>query len=343
MTARAQTENTADKDRVLVCGVNWLGDAVMSIPALGLFRREKSGCDVSILVKRRMAELWRMTDCVNEVLVYDPGSGGTLAAARLVREGGFDRAFVLPNSFRSALIPFLGRVPVRIGVGTQLRSSLLTGALRPAADGLHQAFEYLRILGLEAPDGGLPAPALSLPSGAVLDAELRLARGKEGRRRLVGFLPGAARGPAKRWPEEHFVALGRELVGRAAVSVVVFGSRPETGLCERVADGIGANAFSTAGQTGISQLAAMLRCCDAVVTNDSGGMHLAAAAGTRVVAVFGLTDPSRTGPLGEGHRVIARKNVPASRDIRRRSAAAAACLRSIAPEQVLEAVLEVLG
>jgi len=300
MTARAQTENTADKDRVLVCGVNWLGDAVMSIPALGLFRREKSGCDVSILVKRRMAELWRMTDCVNEVLVYDPGSGGTLA-------------------------------------------SLLTGALRPAADGLHQAFEYLRILGLEAPDGGLPAPALSLPSGAVLDAELRLARGKEGRRRLVGFLPGAARGPAKRWPEEHFVALGRELVGRAAVSVVVFGSRPETGLCERVADGIGANAFSTAGQTGISQLAAMLRCCDAVVTNDSGGMHLAAAAGTRVVAVFGLTDPSRTGPLGEGHRVIARKNVPASRDIRRRSAAAAACLRSIAPEQVLEAVLEVLG
>jgi len=342
MTARAQSNHGSHEDHVLVSGVNWLGDAVMSMPALRLFKRERPGCRLTLLVKARMAELWRIADSVDEVVPYEPGLGGTIGAARHIRGAGCCRAYVLPNSFRSALIPFLGRIPIRIGVGTQLRSALLTETLSPASSGRHQAFEYLRVLGLDQPDEGLPPPKLSLPQQEIDHARQRLPPHENGTRWL-GIVPGAARGPSKRWPPEHFIALGRALGRHEAGQILVFGSSVEVGLCGQIADAIGGEAVSMAGETTIPQLAALLGMCATVVTNDSGGMHLAAAAGARVVAVFGLTDPSRTGPLGEGHRVIAKQDVQASRDIRRRSDAAAACLRSIPPDRVLEAVLEVLG
>ena len=343
MTDCAQFVTQCKAGPVLVCGVNWLGDAVMSMPALQLFRRTRPDCRLVLLVKSRHAALWRMADAVDEVVPYESGWHGTVEAAARIRKFGFERAYVFPNSFRSALIPYLGRIPCRIGVGGHCRSQMLTRALpAPVGEKRHQALEYVRILGIEPLAGELPQPCLSLPEEAIDKGKRRLPAHENGACWL-GLVPGAARGPAKRWPVEHFIALGRELNRSAVARMLVFGSGEVVGLCKQVADGIGGGAISMAGETSVPELAALLKACAGVVTNDSGGMHLAAALGVPVVAVFGLTDPSRTGPLGKGHRVIARQDVRASRDIRRRSQAAEACLRSITPDQVLEAVLEVLG
>ena len=102
-------------DRILICGVNWLGDAVMSMPALQLFKRINPGCRLTMLVKKHLAALWSLSGAVDEVAVFDGGAPGTLLAARDMRRGGYGRAFVFPNSFRSALIPFLAAIPERVG------------------------------------------------------------------------------------------------------------------------------------------------------------------------------------------------------------------------------------
>ena len=158
----------------------------------------------------------------------------------------------------------------------------------------------------------------------------------------MGLLPGAARGPSKQWPPDHFIAVGRQLAARPGCRIVVFGARDEASLCRAVAEGIGPAAITLGGETTLSELAALLGLCRVVVANDSGGMHLAAAAGARVVAVYGLTDPAKTGPIGHGHRIVCAEGRPRSRDIRRNSREAKDALASIRPDRVLEAVMELL-
>jgi len=328
-------------ERVLICGLNWLGDAVMSMPAVQLYKRRNPDTDVAMLVKAPVADLWSLSRAVDRVLVYDGRTRGTFAAARRVREGHVTKAFVFPNSFRSALIPFLAGVPERIGARGRQRACLLTQTVdAPRGGTVHQSGEYIRILQLEPP-GEVEAPVLELPGSLVAETRKHLATGPQAASR-VALIPGAARGPAKRWPPGFFVEVGKALAAQGGHRLLVLGAPSERALCAQVAAGIGPAALDLAGRTSIPQLAAVLSDCRAAVTNDSGGMHLAAAAGTRVVAIYGLTDPATTGPLGAGHRIVARPGVNGSRDIGRESEASRACLESISPGAVLTAVQGIL-
>jgi heptosyltransferase-2 len=160
--------------------------------------------------------------------------------------------------------------------------------------------------------------------------------------RLVALLPGAARGPSKRWPAEAFAQVGRELGRRAGGGVLVLGGPGEEDLGRAVAEAAGPRAVNLCGRLSLGESVAVLARCALAVTNDSGGMHLAAAAGIRVVAVFGLTDPQRTGPLGDGHRIIRPEGVRGARDIGPDSAAAREALAGIRPERVTEAAVAVM-
>ena len=155
---------------------------------------------------------------------------------------------------------------------------------------------------------------------------------------ISALIPGAARGPSKQWPPEHFAQLGELIAEHLSSKIVILGSPKEMELCAQVAGGIKAGTINLAGETSLTELTAVLSLCRTAVTNDSGGMHLASAAGTGVVAVYGLTDPDKTGPLGDACRVVCGKNVGCSRDIPRRSAEAMESLRSITPEKVFESV-----
>ena len=325
--------------KVLICGTNWLGDSVMSMPGVRMFRRMNPDVWVTMLVRPAFGDLWSATGDVDNVMIMGAGSVGTLRAAGAVRRCGFDECFVFPNSFRSALVPFLAGVPLRRGAAGHARALMLTQVTGPAAPGTHQSGEYVGILGIH-PTAGIPRPPYLKPSAA----DTAWATGVLGQDSdcWVGMLPGAARGPSKQWPAEHFSAVGRRLVREAGCRVAIFGSASELADCAGVCGSIGNGAVDFSGRTTLLQLAALLSRCRCVVSNDSGGMHLAAAVGVRVAAIYGITDHIVTGPMGDGHIIVADDGVIRGRDISPRSTAAQAALRGIHPDRVFIAARSIL-
>jgi len=328
-------------ENVLICGTNWLGDSIMSMPAIQRFREKFPSCRITMLVKPQLIDLWGLHPCVDGAATMLEGVSGAFKTAGRLAECCFDTAFIFPNSFRSALVPFLAGVHSRQGFAGHQRRWMLTEVVYPPehADRMHQAWEYLEIMDVANDWHGPLIPRLNVPETGVARAKDLLGPGKY--KGWIGLMPGAAYGPAKRWPAEYFAEVGKTL-GKSGYGLLVMGSGVEADLCAGVAGSIGQNALNLAGRTSIPELAAMLGLCRVVVTNDSGGMHLAAATGTSVVAVFGITDPSKTGPLGQRCRVIFDEGVNRSRDIERSSSEAEASLRSIKPQRIIEAVESLL-
>ena len=328
-------------DGLLVYGPSWLGDSIMSMPALQMLKRQQPAVPVTVLARPHLAPLWRLHGAVDEVVELRDAARGWWGSVRRIRAQGFRRIVICPNSFRSAVIPFMARIPERVGRAGHQRRWLLTSVVEEPASlhGRHQAWEYANLLGL-APEE-LEAPRLVVPDAVVRQCYDRLSSVDVGGG-WVGLIPGAARGPSKRWPADHFAAVGRMLIRAVKCRVLVFGTDAETLLCSQVSGAIGGGALNVAGATSLPDFAALLRLCRVVVVNDSGGMHLAAAVGTPVVAVFGITDPARTGPLGLGHRVICAPGFARSRAVAARSPQAARALLSIKPGQVTDAALAIL-
>lgn len=327
-------------DRALICGANWLGDTIMSLPAVRALRRAAPGRELVVLARPNVLPLWEMAAASSALLPLERGLGGTWRTVARVRRAGCRVAHIFPNSFRSALLPFLGLVPERAGLPGHQRVWMLTrvATISPEARRGHQSLEYFDLLGVRPEDPDRDRFMLDVPREAAAEAAEPLVAWAAGAP-LVALIPGAARGPAKRWPEEHFVQVGRQLTS-SGVRLVALGSPSEADLCGRVAGGIGVSCMNMAGRTSLAQMAACLQRCRVAVTNDSGGMHVAAAVGTTVVAVFGLTDPVKTGPMGRGHAVLAAEGAVGNRDVARRSRAAAAALASIGPDRVVAAVRE---
>lgn len=322
---------------ILLCAPNWLGDGIMSLPAVARFAARHPRARLTVLARPSVRALWELVPGVERVLPIERGARSAFRAAAGVRAGGFACAYVFPNSFRSALVPFLARVPRRVGARGHQRAWMLTEVVRAPGplEWRHQAWESFRLLGVADEPPAVQPPLLQLPERLRLAAETRLR--KIGSGPWLAVLPGAERGPSKRWPAAHFADVVRTLCQEWQARALVCGTAGEAGVCGAVAGAVGKAAVSLAGETSLAELAGLLARCRLALTNDSGGMHLAAAVATPVVAVFGLTDPERTGPLGQGHRIVRRADVRGSRAIRRRSRRAAAILESIGPEQVLDA------
>ena len=325
---------------LLLFSPNWLGDVVMALPAFQQWRAAHPGRRVTVLAKPGVAALWDLVDGVERIVVLPPGRAGQHEALRTLRALDCEAALLMPHSFRAGWIAWRAGVPVRRGTTGQFRRWLINDPVSLAAfENRHQQYEGFHLFGL-VPETPPRAPRLTISPEAARTAaaQARL----DPACRYVALLPGAARGDSKRWPGESFAAAAQQVAGHLpALRFLVCGTPAEAEVCAAVAAAIGAEAANLAGQTRLPALAALLSQCAAVCCNDSGGMHLATAVDVPVVAVFGLTDPARTGPLGRA-RVIAPPGVRVSRAIARHSLEAARALASIAPERVAEALIEVL-
>jgi heptosyltransferase-2 len=333
-------ESSDGTPRLLVVSLSWLGDCVMAMPAMAAFRKRLPHAHITILAKPSVATLWTLFPGIDGVIPLQKGFGGMRETVLLVKEGCFDFAFILPNSFRSALIPWLAGIPGRRGRSGQGRRLMLTESVQLSESALHghQSLEIADIMHIPPDSLELP-PFLVVPKAEHEKALLRL----PANRPCVAFFPGASYGPAKRWPADRFAVLGRKLVAEQGCSVLVLGGKADRPICDKVTAGIGGGAINLAGETELTELTALLGLCRVVVANDSGGMHLAAGLGVGVVGIFGVTDPAKTAPVGIRSRVLCAEGVSRSRDIARDSHEARTAMESIAVDTVYQAVLSQLS
>lgn len=323
-------------EAVLVSGVNWLGDSIMSMPAIQAYREAHPHARISMLVKPKLAPIWRLHDAITDMYELPDSVFGMAELARRIGAQQYRRAFILPHSFRSAIVPFLARIPDRIGMPGHGRDWMLTRTKHPhlPPEHSHQSHEYLQLLGLS--HASVPPPHLSIPEDAAAKTAALLGVTNKP---CVGLMPGAAHGPSKQWPADYFIEAGRRLKDKLKCTMVLLGSSSETELIAAIAQELGPDTVNLAGKTSLETLAAVLSRCAMVIGNDSGGMHLAAAVGAPTVVIFGITDPDKTAPIGPQVRILQDSRLK-SRDIPRKSAEAEESLRRITPDRVVAAVCE---
>jgi heptosyltransferase-2 len=294
--------------RVLVRATNWLGDAVMSLPAIRAIRQVFPHAHIAIAARPWVADLYGRETSIDRIIPY---TGPRRAFAARLREERFDGAILLQNAFDAALLAWLARIPERIGYNRDARGLLLTRAIpvpEPGDIPRHERFYYLELLRRAGMIERFP------PTDAIRLEGIEAAR-ESGTHHLaalgmagpvIGISPGAAYGNAKRWLPERFAEVARGFRPFSA-AVLVFGSASERPLCEEVAGNLsrsGIQASNLAGQTTLSEFIDLAAACRLFLTNDSGAMHVASALAVPTVAVFGATDDATTGPTGRLARVV---------------------------------------
>lgn len=297
---------SATVTRSLVVAPQWIGDAVMTEPLMR--RLHARGEQLSVGALPWVAPVYRAMPQVAEVIELPFRHGGLQFAARraLARQmqGRFDTAYVLPNSLKSALLPFLASIPRRIGYLGEARIGLLTHRLKNPGKGARPPMVAFYSALSGEPGVEHDQPALRV-GPAQTDAVLR-ARGLQ-RGGYVVFAPGAEYGPAKRWPTSHFAELARELpgsLGALGTQAVLLGSAKESVLCTEIAEAAPGRCLDLSGKTTLDEALCLIAGAAAMVSNDSGLMHVAAALGVRQVAIFGSSSPRHTPPLNAHARVI---------------------------------------
>jgi len=332
--------------RVLVKEVNWLGDLVISLPALHAVRGSASDGRVAVLVRRELAGFFDGFDWV-EVLPYAfrPGVRGLLDRWRLARDlraRGFDLAVLFPKSFDAALLVALARIPRRLGWRSDGRGILLTQAVPlPRERERHQSEDYLELLGhLRTGVAAAETPLLPVAPRQRDEMAAWLARRRANPSApLIALAVAAAYGPAKEWPAEHFAAL-IDLLATAGCECVLVGAPDERDRCAAVASASRAGALVVAGETGIGETIGLLSLCQGFAGNDSGATHVAAALGVPTVAVFGSTEPRRTGPRGGRTRILYQRIACSPCLARTCRYGHYDCLRAITPTHVVEALAD---
>ena len=304
-----------DIERILIRATNWVGDAIMTLPALEAVRENFPGGHITVLAKPWVAPLFENHPAVDRVMVFDKGTGsraGFLAifkTSRILRKERFDLAILFQNAFEAALLVFLGRVKLRVGYKTDGRSLLLTHGVSRTEKVLriHQVGYYcaiLRAMGWPAEERD---PALHT-GREVRDQAVGILKsnGVDPRDFIVGLSPGAVFGNAKRWPPNRFAEIGDRVVRRWGAKIVVFGSGGEREICDAVCETMRYGALNLCGKTTLKAVMGVMALCRFFVTNDSGLMHMASALGLPTVAVFGSTDHVATGPRGPKTRIVRR-------------------------------------
>ncbi len=300
---------------------NWVGDAVMSLPALRRLRAELPDVHLAVLAMPGVAGLYARERWADEIILLEGARGARdwgkkWKQARTLAGAEFDAAILLTNSFESAALFRAAGIPTRIGYERDARGMLLTQAIAPPRGGetpQHESYYYLELLRRAGLGGELPSGEMVIRmegiEAARASGKTRLASaGLTNDAAVIGLSPGAAYGGAKRWLPERFAESAVTLAGELGPSAAaVFGTPDERDLCEQVTKTIAARglpAHNFAGRTKLAEYIDMAAACRVFLTNDSGSMHIASALGIPTVAVFGATNHVGTGPTGPLARVV---------------------------------------
>jgi heptosyltransferase-2 len=308
-----------DLKNILIRGTNWIGDVVMTLPAVAAIRETCPGATISVLAKPWVADLYRICRDVDAVIPYNRagehrGTAGIIRLARELREKRFDSAILLQNAIEAAIITWLAGIPVRGGYNSDGRGLLLTHSVKRTKEirtvhQIHYYLEMVKALGFTASGAGI--------SLAVDDAVRSAADGILRRHTIdsadiiVGIAPGATYGPAKMWFPDRFATVADALADEFSARVILFGSEADRPATASVQAHARHRFISLAGETTLREAIAAISRCDLFISNDSGLMHLAGALDIPLVAIFGSTNPRTTSPVGE-QSVVVHKDVSCS-------------------------------
>jgi heptosyltransferase-2 len=318
---------------ILIRATNWVGDAVMCLPALHAIRQRFPEAHITILAKSWVADLYAQESFTNRMLMCDAKPWWTMVLE--LRRHRFDCAILLQNAFGAAWVAAAAGIPARIGYNRDGRGFLLTRAVKVPKRGeipRHQRFYYLELLRRARLIDALPAGNIKItPQTSVRNPK-----------RVIGISPGAAYGTAKRWLPERFAEAASELANARGAALALFGSRAEHPLCEQIAQMLhGHDVTNYAGRTTLEQFIELAARCELFLTNDSGAMHIASALGVPTVAIFGATDDEATGPTGPHARVV-REQVECSPCLLRECPIDHRCMTRISAGRVVEEALALL-
>ncbi|NOX20153.1 MAG: lipopolysaccharide heptosyltransferase II [Nitrospirae bacterium] len=353
-------------DRILIRGVNWIGDSVMTLPAIRAIKGFYSDSEITLLVKDWVKDIFEYNPGINRILLYDEkfkGVTGKIKGARILKKYNFQKAFLLQNAFDAAVLSYLAGIPERIGYDRDGRGFLLSRAV-PCSSELrktHHILYYLELLKRAGVNVTYRHPWIYM---SVDEREKALQKTEQLRRPLIVVNPGATYGSAKRWPSASFSELINKLLQRLDATVIIIGSEKERPISDEILKGIGHDWIETmrvinkTGKTSLRELIRLISASDVLVTNDSGPMHIGYALGVPVVALFGSTSPELTGPLSfvnperygfetdiefSAGEMVLNKRLPCSPCFKRECPEGEpSCLQQILPDEVFNCIKELL-
>jgi heptosyltransferase-2 len=339
---------------ILVRATNWVGDAVMCIPALQALRQTFPQAHIAVLARPWVAGLYGREPFCDEVIPYEAPRGWhgwreKWDLAQALRSRNFDCAVILQNAFEAAALLRLAQIPVRIGYDRDARGWLLTDAVAVPKKGEippHQRFYYLELLRRAGLTGDYDTDKPIRLSGAADAAEQGSHRFRAAglNNAVVGVSPGAAYGGAKRWLPERFAEAAVSVASERGAAVAVFGSTEERDICATVCrhiESLGQHCVDFAGLTSLPEFIEMAAACDVYLTNDSGPMHIASALGVPTAVVFGPTDEFATGPTGLTTEVV-REPVECSPCLLRECPIDHRCMGRVTAQRVSAAAFHVI-
>lgn len=338
--------------KILVRSANWIGDAVMSVPALRELRRAFPSDQITLHSRSWADGLFRDADFIDEIVTYDPAKWRVrdiLDNSKFLKEDAYDAVILFPNSFESALTVALSRIPIRIGYNKDARGLLLTApiAVPEWKDRAHESFYYLelvkesikRITGRE-PIFGEPDSTLNVSDQRIAEARQFMAtEGVDLSRPVIALGVGSQNSLAKRWPAESYARLADMLDGHA--SLIILGSKAESATAAKVVGLSKAKLIDLSGKTELALAVAVLAACDAMISNDMGLAHIAPAVGTKTFVIFGPTNPVTTRPLSPNAEVISHP-VDCSPCMLRECPIDHRCMTGITSEFIFERILNYL-
>ncbi len=342
--------------KILVRGTNWIGDAVMSIPALRELRRVFPDAGITLHTRSWADGLFRDAGFIDELVTFDSHNWkikDVYENSEFLRGDAYDLALLLPNSFESALTAFLSRIPRRFGYNKDLRGLLLTDpiAVPEWKSRRHEVFYYLnlvseiekRVLGRNTIASVFPDISLEVSDDRRFEASRRLAGfGADPFSKIVALGVGSTNSRAKRWPAARYAALCDELKADRGVEVVLIGSMEEREVASEVFTLCNRKPLNLIGETNLAEAVAILAAVDLLISNDMGLAHVAPAVGTESIIIFGPTNPGTTRPFSDLARVV-RRDVDCSPCMLRDCPIDHRCMTRITVDEVLAEALSILS
>jgi len=340
--------------KLLIRATNWVGDAIMALPALQTVRKRLADAHIAVLALPFVAEIYEGQGIADELIAYDrkgqhAGFRGRERLAAMLGDKKFDAALLLQNAFDAAWVAWRARIPQRIGYARDGRGLLLTKSIRVPKAGeipAHEKFYYLELVRRAGWLDSLPdirEIRLFIPAEEAAKAETKLRSvGVRADAMRIAVGAGASYGSAKCWPPERFAQALNQLQRERDAEVILFGTPNETEVSVAIQARLARPALDLTGKTQVAELPALFSRCSAFLGNDSGAMHLAAAVGLPVVAVFGPTDPFGTAPVTPRCTIVQERPY-CSPCFLRRCPIDHRCMTAVAPETVSKQLLRIIS